>query len=65
VKKEDVNAMEVSHIAASANKFELLCCGVIKEIHMSNREDQQKFPTSIQLLQDPNIWSGDSGASVV
>jgi hypothetical protein len=63
-KTEDVDAMEVSHVAASSNKIELLCCGVVDEVHMSNTADQQKFPTSIKLLQDHNIWIGDSGASV-
>jgi hypothetical protein len=54
VKKEDSASTEVSHVAVSSDKFELLCCGI----------DEQLFPTSIKLLQDPNIWIGDTGASV-
>jgi hypothetical protein len=37
---------------------------LVEEIVMQAVEDAQQFPKALQLLTDPNIFIGDTGASV-
>jgi hypothetical protein len=37
---------------------------ILEEIVMHALEDEQQFPKALQLLTDPNIFIGDTGASV-
>jgi hypothetical protein len=51
---------ELSNVGTDA-KFEVIClgCGVQRQ-----ELGMQMFPKALRLLNDPNIWIGDTGASV-
>jgi hypothetical protein len=37
---------------------------ILEELVMQAMNDKQEFPKALQLLNDPNIFIGDTGASV-